>query len=112
MHDHIGPVVERFQHERGGDGIVHDQRHAGVMGHPGDRFQVDDIAGRIADGLAEHRAGAVIDQRSDRLRPVIDREACLDAQGWKHVGEVGEGGAVELRRNHQFEPAVATVRME
>ena len=32
------------------------------MSHLGERFEVTHIAGRIADGLAEYRAGILIDQ--------------------------------------------------
>ena len=63
MHHHVRPVVDRLEHERGGDGVVDDEGHPGVVGHLGHRFEVDDVAGRIADGLAEHGTGVVIDQR-------------------------------------------------
>ena len=67
----------------------------------GDGRQVDDVAGRVADGLAEDRFGPPVDQCPDRLRPVVRREADLDSERRKHVREVGVGGSVELRDRHE-----------
>ena len=55
-------MVEGFEHQRGGDGVVGDQRHPGGVGHRGDSFEVDDIAGRVADRLEEDGAGPLVDQ--------------------------------------------------
>ena len=55
--DDIGAVLERLEHERGGHRVVDDEGHAGRMGHRGHRLEVDDVAGRVADGLAEDGAG-------------------------------------------------------
>ena len=38
----------------------------------GQRCEVDDIAGRVADGFAEHRLGALVDQRLDALLQVAE----------------------------------------
>ena len=99
--DHVGPVLEGLEHERRGHRVVHDEGHAGRMGHRGHGLEVDDVAGRVADGLAEDGAGVLVDERGDRLGSVVDGEAGLDAQGGQHVGEVGEGGPVELRGHHE-----------
>ena len=64
----------------------------------GERFDVADIAGRIADALAEHRAGVVVDQRRDGLGAVARGEARLDALAAQDMGEQRVGRAVELRR--------------
>ena len=83
-----------------GDGVVGDQRHAGGVGHRGHGFEVDDVAGRIADRLEEDGAGSIVDQRLDRLGLVVDREPPFDPEGRQHVREVGERGPVELWRHH------------
>ena len=55
--DDVGAVLDRLQHQRGGDGVVDDEGDAGLVGHRGHRLEVHDVAGRIADRLAEHGAG-------------------------------------------------------
>ena len=41
---------------------------------------------------------------ADRLGPVVGGEAGLDPERGQHVGEVGEGGAVELGGDHEVGP--------
>ena len=62
-----------------------------------DRFQIDDVAGRIADGLAVHSLGVLIDKLLDSLGRVVFGEAHFYALAWQHVREQGVGAAIELR---------------
>ena len=70
MHDDVGAVVDRPQQDRRRHGVVDDQRHAMTMRDRGQRLDVADIAGRIADALAEDRARVVVDQLLDRIGAV------------------------------------------
>ena len=74
MHDDVRAVVDRPHQDRRGYGVVDDQRHAVPMRHFGQRLDVADVAGRIADALAEHRAGVLVDQGLDIGRPVAGGE--------------------------------------
>ena len=64
MHDDIGAVTDGLQQDGRGNRVVHDQRHAVAMGDFGQRFDVGDIAGRIADAFAIDGARILVDQLS------------------------------------------------
>ena len=106
MHDDVGAVLDRAQQDRRRHRVVDDQRHAARVRHVGERLDVADVAGRIADALAEHRAGVVVDQRRDVLGAVARGEARLDAVAAQDVREQRVGGAVELRRRDDVAAAV------
>ena len=65
MHHDVGAVLDRPQQDRRRDRVVDDQRHAVPVRDVGERLDVADVAGRIADALAEQRAGLVVDQLLD-----------------------------------------------
>ena len=67
------------------------------MGHSSERLDVADVAGRIADELAEHRAAVVVDELLDVRRPIARGEPHRHALARQHVSEQRVGGAVELR---------------
>ena len=69
-------------------------------GDRGQRLDVADVAGRIADALAEHRAGLVVDQLLDRVGLIGFGEAHADALPRQNVREQRVGGAVELRHRN------------
>ena len=71
------------------------------MRHSGHRCQIDDVAGRVADGFAKHGLGPLIDHRADRLGRVVGREPDLDAQGREDVGEIGVGSPIQLRNRYE-----------
>ncbi len=98
VHDDVCAVTDRLHHERGRDGVVSDERDAATVGNLGDGLDVDDVAGGVADRLAEDAARRLVDQPGDRIGAIVLREADLDAEGRQHVCEVGEGCPVELRR--------------
>ncbi|MNM75536.1 hypothetical protein D3C81_873270 [compost metagenome] len=62
----------------------------------GKGLQVDDIAGRVADRLAEHCLGAAVDQRFEGGDVVMGGEAGLDAEARQGMGQQVVGTAVEL----------------
>ena len=70
MHDDVGAVIDRTQQDRRRHRIVDDERHAVTFGDRGQRLDVADIAGRIADAFAEDGARLVVDQLLDRLGAV------------------------------------------
>jgi hypothetical protein len=63
MHHDVGAVLEGTAQVGRGHRVVHDQRHAGVMGDLRQGGKVDHVAQRVADGFAEDRLGAAVDQR-------------------------------------------------
>ena len=63
----------------------------------GQRLDVADIAGRIADAFAKDRRGLVVDQLFDGRRPDRTRQSDLDALARQNVREQRVGRAVELR---------------
>ena len=63
-HD-VGAVFDWPQHDRGRHRVVDDERHAVPLGDRRQRLDVADVAGRIADALAENAAGVVVDQLLD-----------------------------------------------
>ena len=68
MHHDVGAVLDRPQQDRRRDGVVDDQRNAMPVRHLGQRLDVADVAGGVADALAENRLRIVVDQRFDRAR--------------------------------------------
>ena len=110
MHDDVGAVGQRLDQVRGGDGVVDDQRHAGVMRNGRDVRDVEDVVLRVGDGLAEERLGV----RSHRGPPgiqivgVLD-EADLDADLGQRVVEQVVGAAVEPRTRHDVVAGVGEV---
>jgi hypothetical protein len=97
MHDDVGAVVDRFQQDRGRHRIVDDEWHTVAVRNFRQGLNVADIAGRIADALAEHGTGVAVDQRLDRLGAIGFSKADLDALARQHVREQRVGGAVKLR---------------
>ncbi len=97
VHDDVGAVRDRLQQDRGRDRIIDDERNAVGMRDIGQRRDVADVAGRVADALAEHRLGVLIDEAGDRVRLVRFRETHLHALARKQVSEQRVRGAVELR---------------
>jgi hypothetical protein len=95
MHHDVGAVLEGAAEVGRGHRVVHDQRHAGVVRHLRQRGEVDHVAQRVADGFAEQRLGAAVDQRLETFRIAVVGEAHLDAVLRQGVGEQVVGAAVE-----------------
>ncbi len=96
VHDDVRAMLERSAEHGRGDGVVDDQRHAVAVRGFGQGGKVDDVAGRVADGLAEHRLGALVDQRFQGGDVVVGGEAHLDALARQGMGEQVVSAAVEL----------------
>ena len=86
----IGP------HEADADGVVHHQRHAGVMGDLRNRLEVGHVQLRVADGLGINRAGLRRDGLPERLRLARVDELHRAAQLGKRVVEELVRPAVEV----------------
>ena len=79
------------------------------MGDLGKRLDVADIAGGVADGLGEYRAGVLVDQSLDRVRLIALGEAAGDALPRKDVGQQRVRGAVELRHGNDVAAVIGDV---
>eukprot|EP01132_Coremiostelium_polycephalum_P021847 gene21848-biopygen12291 len=97
MHDDVRAELDRLAQDWRGHGVVHHQRHATGVGDVGQGFDIDDIACRVADALAVHQFGVVIDQLGDGFGAVVTGEAHVNAEARQQVGEQGVGATVQLR---------------
>ena len=93
-------MLDGAQQVGAGHGVVHDQRHAVGMGHVGQRADVGHVAQRVADGFAEHRLRALVDQLAEAGRVARVGEAHLQALLREGVGEQVVGAAVERAGAH------------
>src|SRR5690606_38355927 len=96
MHDDVGAPFDGAAQGGRGHRVVHDQRHAVAVGGFGQGLDVDDVACRVADGFAEHRAGAFVDHGLQGGDVVVGREADFQALARESVVEQVVGAAVEL----------------
>src|SRR4029077_17991644 len=55
VHDDVGAVGQRLNQVRGGDGVVHDQRHACVVRDGRDVRDVGDVVLRVGGGFSQER---------------------------------------------------------
>ena len=97
VHDDVPTVVDGLQEHRCGDRVVDDGRHAMGMRHVGDGLQIDDIARRVADALAEDGLRPVVDVLLDVRRTVTLGKSDLDTLLRQHVCEQRVGATIELR---------------
>lgn len=109
VHGDIGAIVERLEQNRCCDGVVDDQRHAMRMRDLGQRLDVADVAGRVADGLGEHGAGVLVDQLLDGIWLVALGEAAGDALPRQDVREQRMRGAVKLRHGNDVAAVIGDV---
>ena len=96
MDDDVGAVFERPAEDGRRHRVVDDQWDAVTVRGVSQRLEIDDIAGRVADGLAEDCLGLVVDQRFQRGDVIVGGEAHLDALTRQGVGEKVVGAAIEL----------------
>ena len=95
-HDIRTPFDRLDQHGRR-HRVVNDQRNPFVARQVCEGLDVDDVAGRVADGLAIEGLRVVIDQFRKFLGTVVLAEAHVDALARQHVLEERVGAAVEQR---------------
>ena len=100
VQDDIAAVLNRAAEGGRGHSIVDDDRYAVGVRHIRNRPQVRDIAGRVANGLAENSRCFAIDQFRQIVGAVALGEANFDAQFGQHVPEQGPGAAVKLRHGN------------
>ena len=95
------PWADRLNQIGGGDGVVDDQRHAMLVGHPGDAGGVQHVDLRVGDGLGEERLGVRPHGGPPRVQVVgVLDEADIDAQLRQRVVEQVVGAAVEPGTGH------------
>ena len=109
MNRYVGAVVEGFQQDWRGDGVVHHQRHAMAMRDLRQRLDVADIAGGIADRLGEDRLGVFVDQPFDGVGLVALGETGRDALAGQDMAEQGVRRAVELRHGDDVATGVGEI---
>ena len=104
------PWRDRLDQVRGGDGVVDDQRHAGVVRDGGDARDVEDVVLRVGDGLGEERLGVRPHGRAPGVQVVgVLDEADLDAELGQRVVEQVVGAAVQPRAGHDVVAGVGEV---
>ncbi len=109
MHDDVGAMTRRLQEHRRRHRVVDNQRHAARMRHARDCLKVTDIAGRIADGLAEHRGGIFIHAGGKRLSTVAGGKAAFHALPRQNRVQQGMGGTVKLRHRNDILPGARDI---
>ena len=97
MNDDVGAVVDRAEQDRRRHGVIDHEWNAVPRRDLGQRFNVADVSGRIADAFAEDRAGFFIDQPLDRFSLIGLGKADVDALPRQHVREQRMRRAVKLR---------------
>ena len=108
-HD-VGPPLEGAAVDRGGKGVVHDERHAVGVGRIGKLFDVQHGQGGVGDGLAEDRLG-VGPEGSVQLFLGAQRvhEGGLDAHLFHGDRDQVEGAAVDGAGRHDVVARLAEV---
>ena len=109
VHHDVGPMFDGPHQDRGGNGVIDDQRNAMLVGHLRKCLDVANVACRIADGLREHRPGLVINELFNRVRLIRRRESDGDALAWQHIGEQRVSRAIELGHRHDIAPQFGDV---
>ena len=101
VHDDVGAVLQRAAQPRGGHGVVHDQRHADVVGHARPRRRCRRCRSSGCRWSRRRRPWCCRGPRRARRRDrrVVD-EADLDAQLGQRVVEEVVRPAVERRARH------------
>ncbi len=101
MNHDIGAVIDRPHQHRRRHGIVDNQGYAMTMRNARQRLEIADVAGGVADRLAEYRTGVLVDERFNIRSAIGLREAHLHPHFRKDMCEQRVGGAVQLRHRHQ-----------
>ena len=97
VNDDVPTVLDRLQERRRRHRVVDDCRHAMRMRHVGDGLQIDDVARRVADALAEDRLRPGVDVLLKVGRAIALGEPDVDSLLRQHVGEQRVRPAIQLR---------------
>ena len=98
VHDDIGAVLDRSQQHWRCHRIVHNERDAVPVRHLRQCFDIADVAGRIADALAEDGARLSVDQSLNRFRMIGLGKMCCHTLSGQNMREQRMSRAVQLRR--------------
>ena len=109
MDDDIGAVVDRAQQDRRRHSVVDDERNAAPLADLGQRLDVADVAGWIADALAEDGARIVVDQLFDRLGRIRLGKANRDPLARQEMRKQRVRRAIELRHRHDVGAQVGEI---
>jgi hypothetical protein len=97
--DRVDTVLERVEQVGRGDGVVDEERHADLLRHGRDGLQVEHVALRVADGLAEERLGVLLHRGAPGVGVVVVLdERHLDTELRERVAQQRVGAAVEAGR--------------
>ena len=108
-HD-VGSPFKRTAVDRGGKGVVHDERHPVLMGDAGKLLDVEYGTARVADGFAKHHLGVRAESLLNLLLAGIRvYEGALDAQLLQGNAEEVEGATVNLVRGNDVVARLADV---
>ncbi len=101
VQDHVGAMLKGAAEVWGGDGRVHDQRHAHRAGTVGQSLQVGDHARGIGNDLGVERLGFGTGGRHEPRRVVRSDEGGLDPEAPQRDVEQRAGAAVEGGTRHE-----------
>ena len=96
VHDDVCAPLERTNKPRRRDGVVNDERNAGLVRNFRNTFNVKHVVTRVTNSLAVERLGV----RTDRTAPFVEivrifDERCIDAELRKRVVKKVVSAAVE-----------------
>ena len=97
VNDQRRAVVDRLAQPRRGERVVDDQRDAGIIGDPGDRFDVADYAAGIGEALDEEGLGSGRHRALEIVRLVGIDDVRLPAELRIGVAHLLQRAAVEAR---------------
>jgi hypothetical protein len=97
--NHIGAIAKRLEHQRCRNGVIHYEGNTFAVRYSRNRFEIDDIACRIANRLDKNAACPLIDQSSYRPGFVVLGKARFDSEGRKNVSKIRVRRPVQLRRD-------------
>jgi hypothetical protein len=102
MHHDVGAVVDRLAEIGGGQRVVDDQRHAGLLRDVGDRLDVGDDAARIGDRFDEDGLGLGRDGALERADIVGLGPHHVPVEILEGVVELVDRAAIKLLRGDEF----------
>ena len=97
MNDDVGAVIDRTQQDRGRHRVVDDERNSMPGGDGGQRSNIANVSGWIADALAKNRARIVVDQLFNGIGLVGFGKADADTLARQNMREQRVGRPVKLR---------------
>jgi len=98
MHDQRRAHLDRLAQIGRGGGVVDDQGDAVLVGNRRQRRDIGDIATGVGDGLAEDRAGVLVDGGLDGGQIVGIDKGRRPAKAFEDLRELGDRAAIEPGR--------------